>query len=556
MTLLTKDTNKHFYLSFNSKIRGENMNQVQPIFILADDVKRTKGKDALFNNIEAAKQVAKAVQSTMGPKGMDKMIVNSLGDITVTNDGATILDEIEIEHPVAKMMVNIAKTQEKEIGDGTTTVVVLASELLSQAQSLLEQNIHPTLIVKGYQLANKEAIKVLKNLGEEFKVKDKEALKKIAETAMTGKGAEDMREYLSQLVVDAIYYVMHDDDVNIEDIKIEKKEGRNIQESELVKGIVIDKEKVHPQMPRKVENAKIALIDSPIEVKETEIDAKIQINSPDQIQSFLDKESQIIKEKVDKIIKAGANVIFCQKGIDEFAQYYLAKKGVFAIRRVRKSDIDKLAKATGAKIINNIDDIQENDLGFAQRVEEKRIEDEFMTFVEGCQNPKAVTILVRGGTEHVVDEIKRSLEDAIGDCISAIRGKKIVGGAGAVEIELSRAIHDYAQKLSGKLQLVAEAYAKSFEVIPKTLAQNAGLDSIDVLTTLKAEHERGNKWAGVNVEGGVLDSMKEFIIEPMELKVQAINSATEVSTLILRIDDILVSSPSKQEKEPQNPQEQ
>ncbi len=527
---------------------------VQPIFILAENVQRTKGREAQYNNIAAAKQVADAVRSTLGPKGMDKMLVNSLGEIIVTNDGATILDEMEIEHPAAKMMVEIAKTQEKEVGDGTTTAVVLAGELLSRAEQMLDQNIHPTLIVKGYIKASEKAMQILNKLAKEIDISDKKLLKKIAETAMTGKGAEEAKEKLANIVVEAISYVIQDGKVSSDDIKIEKKEGLTIDDTQLVKGIVIDKERVHSEMPKEVKDAKIALIDSPIEVKETEIDAKIQITDPNQIQAFIDKEAEIIKKKVDAIVKAGANVVFCQKGIDDLAQYFMAKKGIFAIRRVKRSDLEKLAKATGAKIITNIEDIKAEDLGKAEIVHEVKVGDEYMTFVEGCKNPKAVTILIRGGTEHVVDEVKRALEDAIGDVISVIKSKKVVGGAGAVEIELAKELRKFANTLSGRMQIIVEHFANAMEVIPKTIAENSGLDPIDALTTLKAEHEKGNVWMGIDVETGkAIDTWKELIIEPLALKKQAIKSATEVATMILRIDDIIASA-KQEEKNKSNAQ--
>ncbi|MEM1988925.1 MAG: thermosome subunit beta [Candidatus Woesearchaeota archaeon] len=524
-------------------------NQIQPIFIIAENSQRTKGKEALFNNIQAAKIIGETLRTTLGPKGMDKMLINSLGEIVVTNDGATILSEMELEHPAAKMMAEIAKTQEKEVGDGTTTAVVLAAELLNKAEKMIEQNIHPTLIAKGYLMAAEKSIEFLEKIAKPIDLNDKEIFIKVAETAMTGKGAEEEKEKLARIVTDAVFFVLQNGEVSMDDISIVKKEGETVADSKLIKGIVIDKDRVHPEMPKSVKNAKIALIDSALEVKDTEIDAKIQINDPSQIQAFIDQEAQIIKKMVDKIVKTNANVVFCQKGIDDLAQYLLAKKGIYAVRRVKKSDLERLAKATGGKIVTNIDEISESDLGFAEEVKQVRVGDEDFTFVEGCKNPKAVSILVRGGTEHVVDEVKRALEDAIGDCITLIKSKKIVGGAGATEIELGKELEKYAGTLSGRLQIIVKNFAEALEIIPKSIAENAGLDSIDVLTNLKAAHQKGETFAGINVEDGTsLDTLKEKIIEPLQLKKQAIKSAVEVSIMILRIDDIIASG-KKEEKD-------
>ncbi|MEM4396708.1 MAG: thermosome subunit beta [Candidatus Woesearchaeota archaeon] len=524
-------------------------NQIQPIFIIAENSQRTKGKEALFNNIQAAKIIGETLRTTLGPKGMDKMLINSLGEIVVTNDGATILSEMELEHPAAKMMAEIAKTQEKEVGDGTTTAVVLAAELLNKAEKMIEQNIHPTLIAKGYLMAAEKAIEILEKIAKPIDLNDKEIFIKVAETAMTGKGAEEEKEKLARIVTDAVFFVLQNGEVSMDDISIVKKEGETVADSKLIKGIVIDKDRVHPEMPKSVKNAKIALIDSALEVKDTEIDAKIQINDPSQIQAFIDQEAQIIKKMVDKIVKTNANVVFCQKGIDDLAQYLLAKKGIYAVRRVKKSDLERLAKATGGKIVTNIDEISDSDLGFAEEVKQVRVGDEDFTFVEGCKNPKAVSILVRGGTEHVVDEVKRALEDAIGDCITLIKSKKIVGGAGATEIELGKELEKYAGTLSGRLQIIVKNFAEALEIIPKSIAENAGLDSIDVLTNLKAAHQKGETFAGINVEDGTsLDTLKEKIIEPLQLKKQAIKSAVEVSIMILRIDDIIASG-KKEEKD-------
>jgi len=449
-------------------------------------------------NITAAKAVAEAVRTTLGPKGMDKMLVDSIGDITVTNDGVTILEEMDIQHPAAKMIVEVAKTQENEIGDGTTTAVVLAGELLKKAEELLDMEVHPTVIARGYRKAAEEAKKVLESIAKDISIKDEELLKNVAMTAMTGKGAEAAKEVLAKLVVKAILQVGELKDgkfiFNKDDIKIEKKVGNSIEDTELIEGIVLDKERVHPAMPRSVENAKIALIDSALEIKSTEIDAKINITDPEKLQGFLAMEEKMLRDMVEKIAKTGANVVFCQKGIDDMAQHFLSKKGIFAVRRVAKSDMEKLARATGGNIITNLDDLTAKDLGSAKLVEEVKVGDEGMIFVRGCKNAKSVTILVRGGSEHVVDEVKRALEDAIGDCVSAIKSGKIVGGAGATEIEIALKLNKYAESLSGREQLAVKAFAEAMEIIPRTLAENAGLDPIDVITDLKAAHDSGKVW--------------------------------------------------------------
>jgi len=524
--------------------------QIQPIFILPEGSQRTTGKDAQRTNIMAAKLVAETVRTTLGPKGMDKMLVDSLGDVVITNDGVTILEEMSIEHPSAKMIVEVAKTQEDEVGDGTTTAVVLVGELLKNAEKLLDENIHPTVITKGFRIAAEKAQTILNNIAEDITEKDTVLLKNIAITAMTGKGAETAKEKLAELCVKAVKQVMDKEDDKIiiddENIKLEKKVGAGIEDTELIQGIVLDKERVHSGMPQLVKNAKILLVDSAVEVKSTETDAKIQITDPSQMQAFIDQEEKILRDMVEKIAKSGANVIFCQKGIDDIAQHFLAKKGIYAARRVKKSDMEKLARATGATLITNLDDITSSDLGKAGIVQEKKIGDEQMTYVEECKNPKAVTILVRGGTEHVVDEVKRALDDAIGDLSAALTTGKIVGGAGSTEVELSRNLRHFANSLSGREQLAVQAFADSVEVIPKTLAENAGLDSIDILTELKAMHDKGKKWAGIDVfSGKVIDAWKANIIEPLKIKTQAVKSASEAAIMILRIDDVIASSGGK-----------
>ncbi len=522
-------------------------NQIQPIFILPEGTQRTTGKNAQRTNIMAAKLVAETVRTTLGPKGMDKMIVDSLGDVIVTNDGVTILNEMNIEHPSAKMIVEVAKTQEDEVGDGTTTAVVIAGELLKKAEDLLDQEIHPTVVAKGYRIAAEKAQIILKNISEPITEKDAELLNNIAMTAMTGKGAEAAKDKLSELTVRAVKNVMERENGQIiidrGNIKLEKKVGGSVEDSEFVEGIVLDKEKAHTGMPRSIKNPKIALIDSALEIKSTEIDAKIQITDPSQMQAFIDMEEKMLRQMVEKVAKSGANVVFCQKGIDDMAQHFLAKKGIYAARRVKKSDMEALARATGAKIVTNLDDLGADDLGKAGIVEEKKVGDEDMTYVQECKNAKAVTILIRGGTEHVVDEIKRAMEDAVGDVASALVSGRIVAGAGASEIELSRNLRLFSDSLSGREQLAVKAFADAVEIIPKTLAENSGIDPIDMMTELKAMHDKGKKWAGVDVfTGKVMDAWKAGVIEPLKIKTQAVSSAAEVAMMILRIDDVIAGS--------------
>ncbi|MBU1597210.1 MAG: TCP-1/cpn60 chaperonin family protein [Nanoarchaeota archaeon] len=517
---------------------------IQPIFILPENTSRTTGKDAQRMNIMAAKLVAETVRTTLGPKGMDKMIVDGAGDVIVTNDGVTILEEMNIEHPSAKMIVEIAKTQEDEVGDGTTTAVVLAGEFLKKAEFLLDQEIHPTVIAKGYRMAAEKAKEILNEIAEDVKDTDDDVLKNIAITAMTGKGAESSKDLLADLAVKGVKRIINKDKngnvMDKNDIKIEKKVGAGVDESILIDGIVLDKERVHSGMPKKVENAKIALIDSAVEVKNTEIEAKISITDPEKMQAFLDMEENMLRKMVDRVISSGANVLFCQKGVDDMAQHFLAKKGVFTCRRISKSDLEKLAKATGANIVTDLNELSAKDLGKAGVVEEVKVGDESMTYVMNCKNPKAVTLLVRGSTEHVVDEVKRAVEDAIGDIIASLKNHKAVGGAGAPEMELSKQLLKYSESLSGREQLAVKAFAEAMEIIPRTLAENAGLDPIDVLTELRAAHDKNQKWAGINVfTGKVVDAWKLGVIEPLKIKTQAVSSAAEVAVMILRIDDVI-----------------
>ncbi|WAI00368.1 thermosome subunit alpha [Methanogenium organophilum] len=516
----------------------------QPIFILKEGSQRTRGRDAQSSNIAAAKAVAGAVRTTLGPKGMDKMLVDTIGDVVITNDGVTILKEMDIEHPAAKMMVEVAKTQDDEVGDGTTTAVVVAGELLKRSEDLLEQDVHPTVIAHGYRLAADKAQELIKDIAIEVKADDIEMLTKIADTAMTGKGAEAAKEKLCDLVVRAVTMVADEDNsVDTDFIKIEKKVGGTIDDSEIIEGVVIDKERVHPGMPKVVENAKILLLNAPVEYKKTEVDAEISITSPDQLQMFLDEEEKMIKAIVDKVINSGANVLVCQKGIDDIAQHYLAKAGILAIRRVKKSDLTKLSRATGASVVSSIDAIEESELGNAGRVEEKKVSGEEMIFVTECVNPKAVTLIVRGGTEHVVDELDRALEDALRVVSVAVEDKKFVAGGGAPEVELSLRLREYAATVGGRAQLAIEAFAAALEIIPRTLAENAGLDPIDMLVELRSEHEAGRKTAGLDVfEAKPTDMLVAGVIEPMRVKTQAIASAAEAAVMILRIDDVIASS--------------
>ncbi|MCS7105938.1 MAG: TCP-1/cpn60 chaperonin family protein [Candidatus Aenigmarchaeota archaeon] len=525
----------------------------QPVLILPEGTLRTVGRDAQRNNIAAAKAVADAVRTTLGPKGMDKMLVDSVGDIVITNDGVTILEEMEIEHPSAKMMVEVAKTQNEEVGDGTTTSVVLAGELLKKAEELLDQEIHPTVITKGFRIAKDEALRILEEIAKPVSLQDKEVLKKIATTAMSGKSMEKASPKIAELVVEAVKTVAEVQNgkivVNRENIKREKKHGGSAEDTELIKGIVIDKEVVHPGMPKVVKNAKIALLDCALEIKETETDAEIRITSPEQMQAFLEQEQKMLKDMVKKIVASGANVVFCQKGIDDLAQHYLAKEGILACRRVKRSDMEALAKATGGRIVTNLDDLTPEDLGFAKIVEEKKIAGEAMTFVRECKDPKAVTILVRGSTEHVVDEVDRSVEDAVGAVASALELGKVIPGAGAPEAEIARRLRKFAEKFSGREQLAILAFADAMEVIPRSLAENAGLDPIDMLVELRAAHEQGKIYHGLDIfNGKVRDAEEMEVIEPLKVKLQAIKSAAEAAEMILRIDDVIAAS--KLEKTP------
>ena len=514
-----------------------------PIYILREGSQRTAGRDAQKSNIMAAKAVAGAVRTTLGPKGMDKMLVDTMGDVVITNDGVTILKEMDIEHPAAKMMVEIAKTQDQEVGDGTTTAVVLAGEMLKQAEELLEQEIHPTVIAAGYRAAADKSMEILKTIAVKVSINDAELLKKIAITAMTGKGSQAARDELALMAVEAVISVVDEDGtVDTDNITVEKKVGGGITDSQLVGGVVIDKDRLHPNMPRKVTGAKIALLNAAIEIEKTEVDAKIQITSPDQLQAFLDQEETMLRDMVDRIANSGANVVFCQKGIDDLAQHFLAKAGIYTVRRVKKSDMEKLARATGGRVVTSIHELTSDDLGKAGLVEERKISDEKMTFVEECENPKSVSIILRGGTEHVVDELDRAMEDALRVVGVAVEDKMLVPGGGAPEVELALRLRAYASTVGGREQLAIESFADAMEIIPKTLAENAGLDQIDTLVALRSAHERGIKTAGLDMDSGKpVDMLKLGVVEPLRVKTQAINSAAEAAVMILRIDDVIAS---------------
>ncbi|MFQ6052326.1 MAG: thermosome subunit alpha [Candidatus Hydrothermarchaeota archaeon] len=529
----------------------------KPVLIIPEGATRYTGRDAMRNNIFAARAIAEAVRTTLGPKGMDKMLVDSLGDITITNDGVTILKDIDVEHPAAKMMVEVAKTLDDEVGDGTTTAVVIGGELLKKAEELLDQNIHATVIASGYRLAADKANEILENMAIDISIDDEDMLKQVAVTAMTGKGAEIAKEHLGDLAVKAVKLVAEEIDgeykVDPDDIKIEKKEGGSVSDTELIEGIVLDKERVHPRMPKTVKDAKIALINAAIEVTDTETDAEIRITDPTQLKAFLDEEEKMLKEMVDKIKKSGANVVFCQKGIDDMAQHFLAKENIFAVRRVKKSDMEKLAKATGASIVNSLDDLTPDDLGEAGFLEEKKIAGEEMVFVTECKYPKAVTLFIRGGTEHVVSEVERGVNDAIRVVESVIEDKKVVPGGGAPEIEVSRLLRSYAETVGGREQLAINAFADAIDVIARTLAENAGLDPIDTLVELRSAHEEG-AYFGLNVFTGKPNNMiKGGVIEPLRTKTQAIKSASEAANMILRIDDVIAASKREAEGPPGAP---
>ena len=518
-----------------------------PILILREGTKRDKGKDAQYNNISAARAIADAVRSSLGPRGMDKMLVDSMGDVVITNDGVTILKEMDVQHPAAKMLVEVAKTQDEEVGDGTTTSVILAGELLKKATDMIDANVHPTIITAGYRLANIRAQEVLKKVSTKVSIKDEKLLKEIAENAMISKQVGGSRAFFADLVVDAVKTIIDKDDkgkytADLKNIQTVKKAGVSMDETKLVKGLIIDKEPVSPSMPKKVVKAKIAVIDAAFEVKKTEIDAKIQISDPSQLSAFIKEEENMLKEMVASVKKSGATVVFCQKGIDDLAQHYLAKEGIYSCRRVKKSDMERLARSTGASLCNKIAEISSEDLGFAELVELQVIDNEEMTFITGCKEPKTVSILVRGGTTHVVDEVERSLVDAWSVVKVAIEDGMIVTGGGSTAMEIAMQLRDYAASVGGREQIAIEAYASAMEIIPTTLAENAGLDPIDINIQMRKAHKEGKVNAGLNPFTGKVEDMRKLnVIEPLRVGKQAINSATEAAIMILRIDDVIAS---------------
>jgi thermosome len=517
-----------------------------PILILREGSRRTTGRDAQRNNIMAAKVIAEAVKSTLGPRGMDKMLVDTLGDVIITNDGATILDEMDVEHPAAKMLVEVAKTQDEEVGDGTTSAVVLAGELLAKAEELLDQEVHATVIVKGYRMAQAKALEILGETTIKIDPEDTKTLSSLAITSMTGKGAEAAREELADLVVQAARLIADEEDgryeVDTDHIRLEKKEGGATTDSQLIRGMVIDKEIVHPGMPKRVEKARIALVNQALEIEKTETDAKIDITSPEQLRSFLDEEETMLRDMVERIENAGANVILCQKGIDEMAQHYLAKAGILAARRVKESDMENLSQATGGRIVSNLKEMARQDLGRAGLVEERKIAGDEMLFIEGCKNPKAVTILLRGGTEHVVDEIERAIHDAVCVVSETIENPEIVAGGGASEIAISSGLDEYAKTVAGREGLAIEAFSDAVRVIPRSLAENAGLDPIDTMQDLMAASAEKGHVMGIDAfTGGIKDMYRQKVIEPASVKRQAIKSACDAVSMILRIDDVIAS---------------
>ena len=521
-----------------------------PVLVLKEGSNRSRGREAQHSNIMAAKIVAESVKSALGPKGMDKMLVDGFGDVTITSDGRTILDEMDIQHPAAKMLVEVAKTQDNEAGDGTTSAVVIAGELLSRAEELVDKSIHPTVIIDGYKKAAEKALSTLEKIAIKVDLKKHDYLRKAAITSMASKLVAEHKEYLADIAVKAMLEVAEKDGVSwkvdVEDVKVEKKTGESLRETSLVNGIVLDKEIVHSGMAKRVEKAKIALLDTSLEIEKTEYDAKLSIETPDQIEAFLSQEESMLKDMAEKIIQAGANVVICQKGIDDLAQHFLAGKGIIAIRRAKKSDMEKLAKATGGNIVTKLDDITSADLGYAALVEERKIGDDKLTFIEGCKNPKAVTILIRGGTQRITAEAERSLHDALCVIRDIIHEPYVVAGGSAPEIEMSNALRKYAATLPGRESLAVKVFAETLETIAVILAESAGLQSIDVLSELRARHEKGELWAGIDVLEGKIQNMSKIgVFEPLTVKKQIIKSATEAATLILKIDDVIAAGKMK-----------
>jgi archaeal chaperonin len=520
-----------------------------PVLILKEGASQTKGRDAQKNNIAAAKLISEVVRSSLGPRGMDKMLVDGLGDVTITNDGATILKEIDVQHPAAKMMVEISKATDNEVGDGTSSVVVLAGALIEKAEELITKDVHPTIIVDGYRKSALKSIEIFNHLAQKIDPGNKSELIRVARTSMQTKLVSRDSDELSEVVVNAALQVSEPNEsayiIDIDDVKVEKKTGGSLRDTKLIKGIVLDKEVVHGGMPKRVEKAKIALINSALEIEKTEFDAKINISSPDQMKMFLEEENKMLKNMVDKIISSGANVAICQKGIDDVAQHYLAKSNVLSVRRVKESDMTKLSRATGARIVNNLEDLSSKDLGSSDLVEERKVETDKWVFIEGCKHPKAVTILIRGGSQRVVDEAERSIHDALMVTKDVMEKPLIVAGGGSPESYVAGKLREWSSTLSGREQLAADKFAESLEVIPLALAENAGMDPIDTLTELRSKQTKGSKWSGIDARGGkVVDMSKLDIVEPLSVKEQIIKSATEVASMILRIDDVIASSKS------------
>ena len=520
-----------------------------PVVLLKDGAEQSKGRDAQKNNIAAAKIIAEIVHTSLGPRGMDKMLVDSLGDVTITNDGATLLKEIDVPHPAAKMLVEISKTTDKEVGDGTTSAVVLAGALLEHAESLITQEVHPTIIVDGYRKAAKKAKQFLDNMAEKVPANDKSTLLKIAKTSMQTKLVRKDSDKLAEMVVKAILSVAEKTNekyaVDIDDIKVEKKPGSSINESSIIRGIVLDKEIVHSGMPKKVTDGKIALVNTALEINKTETDAKINISNPQQMKSFLDEENKMLKTMVDKVIGSGATVVLCQKGIDDMAQHYLSKAGILAVRRVKESDMTKLAKATGARIVSNLDDLFEKDLGSAELIQEKKVEEDNWVFVEGCKHPKSVTLLLRAGSQRVVDEVERSIHDSLMVVRDVMEYPSIVAGGGSPETFAATKIRNWAKSLEGREQLAVEKFADALESIPLALAENAGMDPIDTLTNLRSKQIKGEKWIGIDVMKAKVGNMQTSdIIEPLAVKQQIISAASEAACMILRIDDVIATAKS------------
>ena len=518
--------------------------------VLKEGSNRSRGREAQHGNITAAKVVAESVRSALGPKGMEKMLVDNFGDVTITSDGRTILDEMDIQHPAAKMLVEVAKTQDKETGDGTTSAVIIAGELLNKAEELIDKNIHPTIIIDGFKMAAEKALETLEKIAIPVNLKSQDFLMKAATTSMGSKIVAEHKDYLAEIVVKAMLAVAEKQDgafkVDVDEVKVEKKTGESLKETALIYGIVLDKEIVHSGMPKRLEKAKIALLDVSLENEKPELDAKINIESPEQIEAFLKQEEEMLKGMVEKILHSGANVVICQKGIDDMAQHFLARKGVIAIRRAKKSDMEKLARATGGKIVSSINSLSAVDLGYAALVEERKTGDDKMTYVEGCKNPKSVTLLIRGGTQRMTAEAERSIHDALSVVKDLLEEPKIVAGGSAPEMEMSIVLKKYAQTLAGREQLAVQIFAEALEAIAVTLSENAGLDPVDVISQLRAQHEKGKTWAGINVfEGKVEDMTKLNVYEPLAVKKQIIKSANEAASMILKIDDVIATAKMK-----------